>query len=278
MLRCIFVSDLHGKKEKYTKLFEFIDEDNPDAVLMGGDLLSITMRTKAQVKTFTKKYIFDKIKNLDEPTKFFVILGNDDPKIFEPIFEEADKKELIDYVSCKTLPFDDYFVTGYPYIPPTPFHLKDWEKYDVSRYRDVGVVSPEKGSRTVEIPENEVRYSTITKDLERLGNNSPAEKTIYLFHSPPYSTNLDRADLDDKKIDHVPLDVHVGSIAIKRFIEKKQPLLTLHGHVHETVRLTGEWKEKIGRTHSFTAVHKGTELAIIRFQMEDLDNASREII
>ena len=43
------------------------------------------------------------------------------------------------------------------------------------------------------------------------------------------------------------LDVHVGSIAVKRFIEERQPLLTLHGHVHEAARLTGEWKIRIGR-------------------------------
>ena len=49
-------------------------------------------------------------------------------------------------------------------------------------------------------------------------------------------------------IDHIPLDVHVGSIAIKRFIEAKQPMLTLHGHVHESTRLTGNWQQHIGNT------------------------------
>ena len=79
-------------------------------------------------------------------------------------------------------------------------------------------------------------------------------------------------------VDHAPVDAHVGSIAIKRFIEKKQPFLTLHGHVHETVRLTGEWKERRGKTFSFSAAHDGDELAVIRFDTNDLENASREII
>ena len=42
-----------------------------------------------------------------------------------------------------------------------------------------------------------------------------------------------------------------GSIAIERFIEDRQPLLTLHGHVHESARLTGSWQEKIGRHIAF---------------------------
>ena len=44
--------------------------------------------------------------------------------------------------------------------------------------------------------------------------------------------------------------LQVGSIAVKRFIEDRQPLLTLHGHVHEAAQLTGEWKIQIGRTVS----------------------------
>ncbi len=46
-----------------------------------------------------------------------------------------------------------------------------------------------------------------------------------------------------RMVDHVPLDVHVGSIAIRRFIEARQPLAALHGHVHESARLTGAWRE-----------------------------------
>jgi Icc-related predicted phosphoesterase len=103
-------------------------------------------------------------------------------------------------------------------------------------------------------------------------------RTILLFHTPPYNTGLDRAALDGKKVDHVDLDVHVGSIAVRRFIESKQPLLTLHGHVHESARMTGTWKEQIGRTFAFSAAHDGHELALIRFDLENLDDATRELL
>ena len=79
-------------------------------------------------------------------------------------------------------------------------------------------------------------------------------------------------------VEHVPLDVHVGSIAIRRFIEERQPLVTLHGHVHESARLTGSWRDRIGRTHLFSAAHDGPELALVRFDLEDPASATRELI
>jgi Icc-related predicted phosphoesterase len=70
-------------------------------------------------------------------------------------------------------------------------------------------------------------------------------------------------------VDHVALDVHIGSMAIERFIRRRQPLLTLHGHVHESARLTGAWSQTIGRTHCLSAAHDGPELAIVRFDPAD---------
>ena len=210
--------------------------------------------------------------------RFFIIMGNDDPRIYEHIFITADKAGFLDYLQEKTLSYKKMYVTGYAYVPPTPFQLKDWERYDVSQFVDVGAISPETGKRTMDVSTDDIRYSTIAEDLEHLSKNSPVEKTIYLFHSPPYHSCLDRADLHGKKIDHAPVDVHVGSIAIQQFIQSQQPLLTLHGHVHESAEITGWWKEKIGRTYSFTAAHNGPELSIVRFDTDHLENATRELI
>jgi Icc-related predicted phosphoesterase len=79
-------------------------------------------------------------------------------------------------------------------------------------------------------------------------------------------------------VEHVPLNVHVGSIAVRRFIEERQPLVTLHGHVHESARLTGSWRDRIGRTHLFSAAHDGPELALVRFDLEDPASATRELL
>ncbi len=48
--------------------------------------------------------------------------------------------------------------------------------------------------------------------------------------------------------------------------------------IHEAPRLTGEWRVQIGRTHCFTAAHDGPELALVRFDPDDLENATRELL
>ena len=205
-------------------------------------------------------------------------MGNDDPRYYESSLIDADSYGLLDYVHNRVAVFGEYFVVGYSYIPPSPFQLKDWERYDISRFVDVGVSSPEAGVRTVNVSEDTIRFETIATDLKRLVQFSPPERTIYLFHSPPYDCGLDVAGYDDIKVDHAPMDVHAGSIAIKRFISEKQPFLTLHGHIHESYRLTGIWREHKGRSYSFSSVHDGPELALVRFDTEALNTASRELI
>ena len=86
------------------------------------------------------------------------------------------------------------------------------------------------------------------------------------------------APLDGMTLEHVALDVHVGSVAIKRFVEERQPSLTLHGHVHEATRLTGQWKIRIGRTVCINGAHDGPELALVRFDLESPDAATRELL
>jgi Icc-related predicted phosphoesterase len=209
--------------------------------------------------------------------RVFVILGNDDPRSEEASVRDA-ADGVWDYVHSSRRAFGAYTVFGYSYIPPTPFMLKDWERYDVSRYVDPGCVHPEEGVLSVPVPAHELQWSTIQRDLDGLTADEEMTRTVFLFHSPPYQTGLDRAALDGKMVDHVPLDVHVGSIAVRRFIEARQPLLTLHGHVHESARLTGTWRERIGTTHAFSAAHDGSELALVRFDLEDLERATRELI
>jgi Icc-related predicted phosphoesterase len=130
----------------------------------------------------------------------------------------------------------------------------------------------------LEVPPGEIRHGTIEKDLVALAEGVEMERAILLFHTPPYRSKLDRAALDGKKIDHVELDVHVGSIAVRRFIETRQPLLTLHGHIHESARLTGCWRDRIGRTELFSAAHDGPELALVRFDTQEPAGAERELI
>jgi Icc-related predicted phosphoesterase len=284
---CLFVSDLHGRGDRYRKLFETIRSSEPDAVFLGGDLLPSPFPDSRTGEKLPDDFVFDflavHLRDLREELKdrypdVFLILGNDDPRCEETAFLEAGSDGLWTYAHDRSFPLGIYTIYGYAFVPPTPFRLKDWERYDVSRYVDSGCVSPEEGSRTVPVAPREARYSTIEKDLRSLAGDDPMEKAIFLFHSPPYGTKLDRAALDGKAVDHVPLDLHIGSIAIRRFIELRQPLVTLHGHVHESARLTGSWRDQLGRTQIFSAAHDGDELALVRFDLEDPATAVRDLL
>jgi Icc-related predicted phosphoesterase len=169
-------------------------------------------------------------------------------------------------------------VYGYNYVPPTPFFNKDWERYDISRFVDPGCIPPEEGWHSIPEPLNQIEHATIQKDLLQLAGEEDMSRSIFLFHTPPYQTKLDRAALDGLSVDHAPLDLHVGSIAVKEFILEKEPWLTMHGHVHESPRLTGAWKDRLGKTVCLSAAHRGPELALVRFRLEDPAQALRDLI
>jgi Icc-related predicted phosphoesterase len=280
---CFFVSDLHGSEHRYRALFAAVERDHPAAVFLGGDILPHRWSSGAGENDFFDEVLVGGFRSLrnrldSNAPKVFIILGNDDDRSCEPGFLDGDREGLWIYLHERWSEIGSHPVFGYANVPPTPFQLKDWERYDVSRYTDPGCVSPERGHRTVPVDHDEIRYGTIAADLKKSTGGRDLSRTVMLFHSPPYQTALDRAALDGRMVDHVPMDVHVGSIAIQRFIEERQPMLTLHGHIHEAPRLTGTWLERIGRTHAFTAAHDGPELALVRFDLNDLGAATRELL
>jgi len=283
---CFFVSDLHGKVERYKKLFDMIESLRPRAVFFGGDLLPAgiakALRIGVGYNDFVSDFMVKQFSQLKDRMKnrypaVFLILGNDDPRIEEKNIQFYERQGLWRYIHMKCADLAGYTVYGYSYVPPTPFMMKDWERYDVSRYVDPGCSHPTTGFRTVNIKED-IEFETIRKDLNNMTGDQDLSKAIFLFHSPPYYTFLDRAALDGVKIDHVPADVHVGSIAIKELIEERSPYITMHGHIHESSRITGYWKQKISKTWAFSAAYDGEELAVVQFSLAVPHEAERVII
>jgi uncharacterized protein len=94
-------------------------------------------------------------------------------------------------------------------------------------------------------PEDELEQM-IEKVASQVKNSSQA---IFNLHVPPYDTNLDIApELDENLTPRLSLGggfkmIPVGSKAVRSAIEKYQPLLGLHGHIHES-----RFAQKIGKT------------------------------
>ncbi len=286
MTRGLFVSDLHGVVDRYEKLLVAIEAERPQGVFLGGDLLPFGSGLGAEAGAggdFLVDWLGPRLAGLrsrlgESYPRVFAILGNDDPRSEEPKLLALQRQGLLEHAHARRIELGAFAVYGYACVPPTPFRLKDWERYDVSRFVDPGSVSPEEGVRSLGADTDDVKWGTIAQDLERLAGNDDLARAVCLFHSPPYATALDRAALDGRAVDHAPLDPHVGSIAIRRFIEARQPLVTLHGHVHESARLTGRWSDTLGRSVCLSAAHDGPELALVAFELEAPAQATRRLV
>ncbi len=81
-------------------------------------------------------------------------------------------------------------------------------------------------------------------------HNLPA--AIFNFHAPPYGFALDLApEMSSDLVQAADRKIHAGSHAVTRMIQKYQPLLGLHGHIHESRGV-----QKFGRT---TIINPGSE-------------------
>lgn len=277
-----FFSDLHGVPGRYRALERAIASARPEAVLLGGDLLPHHgLVDPVEWVEDELAPLFRRVRDLlgEAYPDVALILGNDDTRLAEEALLEVEGEEgLWRYAHKRRLEVAGWPLFGYGCVPPTPFQLKDFERYDVSRYVDPGCLAPEEGFLTVEVPRLELKFGTIFADLEELVGEEPLDSAILLSHAPPYRTLLDRADLDGRFIDHVPLEVHCGSLALRRLIEARPPRVGLHGHIHEAARMTGSWRDRLGPTHLFTAAHDGPELALVRFDPARPEEAERVLL
>jgi Icc-related predicted phosphoesterase len=287
MATWVFATDLHGRIDRYEALWAVVDRERPHAVLLGGDLLpnglDRSWRRALPGEDFVLEWLAPRVDELRRglgPSAPDVLLipGNDDERRFEASFRQGEDDRLWTWAHGRRVAVGNRDVLGYGCVPPTPFALKDWERYDVSRSVDPGCVPPDEGVRTVAVDVEDVRWGTIAKDLDAIVGDRPVASTVCLFHAPPYRTCLDRAGLDGILVDHVQVDVHVGSIAVRRFVETRAPAAVLCGHVHEAARITGEWRERVGTTWCLGGAWDGPELCVVRLDPDRPEAARRELI
>jgi len=83
--------------------------------------------------------------------------------------------------------------------------------------------------------------------IEAVASKVPdMERTIFNFHAPPYGTGLDEAPALDSTLRPThggAVMKPVGSTSVRDAILRHQPMLSVHGHIHESRGI-----RKIGRT------------------------------
>lgn len=266
---CLSAADIHGNTIQYEKIKKLVAEKRISFVFLCGDLLPKTggtwtpenkVRTIQMQADFIKDYFIDYLTGLGKLTHVYAVFGNDDFRSNYPLIAKANIPNvtfLEREVAQLPIASQELYVAGYPYVGMTPFLHKDWEKWDTETddiphklYRTDGYSSADGAHFAVERTED---ADTIQGDLEKLAQLSNPARTVYIFHEAPYDTPLDMIASDNKYIKDDLM--HIGSMAIREFIEQRQPLVTMHGHIHETFAESGDYKTRIGQSLSLTAAN-----------------------
>lgn len=287
---CLSAADIHGNTVQYEKIIDIVVKRGVSFVFLCGDILPKTggtwtpenkIRTIKMQADFINDYFIDYLARLGKVARVYAIFGNDDFRSNYGLLRNASIPNVtfLDSEAVR-MPIDgqELYVAGYPYVGVTPFLHKDWEKWDktpndkIKQYRSDGYVSRDGKHIAVDLADE---AATIEQDLAKLASANDPRKTIYIFHEAPYNTPLDMIAPDNKYIKDGQL--HIGSMAIREFIEEKQPLITMHGHIHETFDESGDYKWRSGDSMAITASNdfSSDTLSYVLFSVPDLARVER---
>jgi len=304
-MHAVAVTDLHGNLLLYELLLRIADVWRISSLFIAGDLApGGGLRTSdgdgvadlvARQRDFICRDFIPLLESFflnHRLTHVYAIQGNDDCRAVEGLLREFDDATAnFHLVNNRIVPLTDsrqmhaffpteipvLYVAGYPFVPPGGGLLMDWVKYEnrvelrppgTDPCADIFAM----GLTTID----EVGQGTIAEDLADFSeylarNDGPVdyvpEWTIHLFHAPPYNTPLDWVP-PGGRYDHLSLPDHIGSSAIRRFIEQVQPYMVVSGHCHESVVL-GDYRTVLGRT---PCVNPGSQshidvLSLIQFDV-----------
>ncbi|MBI2763846.1 MAG: metallophosphoesterase [Chloroflexi bacterium] len=163
--------------------------------------------------------------------KVYATGGNDD---VTEVMATMDRTDTQSFVACedRAVPLDDeHVMISMPYVNPTPWRTP----------------------REAEEPEIAARIARVA---DGFGDH---RKVIFNFHAPPKDSTLDTCPMLDASTEPPrqvvrggqPVLYGAGSTAIRESIERYQPMLGLHGHIHES-----QAAARLGRT---VCINPGSE-------------------
>lgn len=268
-MKIIYVTDLHGSKWKFERLLNLANDLQVDVVINGGDILPKDTDLSGQ-KEFITNYLDNYLHKFNSSQIYYICyFGNDDPIIFDQLFEKTCiKYSFVVNIAQRKFKIKDYEFVGMNWVVDYPFLLKDRCRIDMKGYRfqeqsGKGLLSTQNGWKEIN---NWFEYAkklpTIEYELNHLVQPANFSKSVYIIHMPPAMLGLDNCYGKLK----------IGSRAIYNFLKKNQPKLSLHGHVHESPEVSGKWYAKLdnticiqpGQLEEFTYVN--IDLSPLRFK------------
>ncbi|MCK4340831.1 MAG: metallophosphoesterase [Phycisphaerae bacterium] len=267
-MRICFTSDIHGNGKLYDQLADLLRAETPDLVILGGDLMrdvDLDEPAAPQVASMVDE-LMERVAAWQAAVPRLTvacILGNHDLAPAQDALQthhDAGRIVLLDH--RRLWQREGVAFLGYPCAPPSPHWAKDFERLDLPKDpipKFAGVAWDPVGQRLrpVDLAEHFGRRPTIAQDLEQA--EPVANPWILVAHAPPYESNLDRLP---------NVSYPIGSRAVRHFIEERQPLVSLHGHVHEAPEISESFIDRVGETLCINPGQSHDRLQAVLFEAE----------
>lgn len=268
-MKVCFTSDLHGREALYSQLDALIERERPRVLMLGGDLLDegeIDDPVATQGGYLESRFMprVEGWRARVPEMQVVCILGNHD---WQPTLEAFRRHHRAGHVTLlwheEPWSLDGVTFVGFSLTPPTPYWVKDFERLDLPDDPTplTGGVTwcARQGGPVTRTPQECFGgRESLRQELARV----PAcgGRWILVAHAPPYQSHLDR----------LPHVAHpVGSRAVREFIQSRQPLCSLHGHIHESPAVSGRFSERIGETLSVNPGQGIESLQAVVFDTDD---------
>ncbi len=252
-MRILYTSDIHVSENHLSAMLSAAARQRVDAIIIGGDLIphglpgTEEQGILAAQAAYLKEAFVPAIAAFRDEQKAAVYLdmGNDDFLAGRRVLEAHDG-ELFHLLHMRRHQLmDGVDIIGYMMVPPTPFSIKDWEKPDSASLPHIegGMVALDgyvSGTGELTAARLDLGSADTIEDDMAVLSEDISSPFIFVSHCPPYNTPLDMLYNGQ----------HVGSGSIRRFIEswsdRKFLLASLHGHIHESPKVSGAKRTEIG--------------------------------
>lgn len=276
-MKLLFCSDLHGDEAHYTRLLSVAQETRPQLIILGGDMLpddsalypdKMGHGQPAYVRGPFKKFIAA-LRQASGCESVMTIFGNHDWGSSVTATTELEAEGLLNVLRLdKPVVFHGVSFVGYSSTPPTPWFVKDFERLDQPKDKPPllgGARWDARFNRPSTLSATAIFSTTKTMMEELAALKPPPAPWVFVAHSPPSESLLDR----------YYGNLAWGSKAVRAAIEKHQPMLSLHGHIHQSHEVTGQFMEKIGRT---VAVNPGQTHSRLNHVLIEIDLAKAVVL
>jgi uncharacterized protein len=285
LLKIFFVSDIHGSQTCFRKLVNAGKFYGADVLMMGGDLagkelVPVVSRGSSWSARFRgAEFTMDSLEEVAEFERRIAAVGpytirtdpgfvqqlGADQQLVEDTLRRLILERTEEWIALAAQRLEgtgrrlliglgnDDFEEMIPYLSLGPVSYAPDGLLELDGFNLVSVgwsnITPWRTNR--ECPED-----GLADKLKAVHESADPARTIFNVHVPPYDSGLDLAPrLDDslqiQLVGGEPDMVPVGSTAVAESISAYQPLLSLHGHIHE-----GRGVTRNGRT---AVVNPGSE-------------------